>query len=54
MKHVAVNVALWLIAIVATFFIVADRNVLTTLVPVHAMCMIGSVVTLRTAMKRGV
>jgi hypothetical protein len=52
MKHVAANLALWLIAIVVTFLLVPDAHVMTTLAPVYAVCMIGSVVTVRAATRR--
>ena len=49
MKYIAAIVALWVIAITSTFVIVADRQVLTYLGPLYAVCMIGSVVTVRRA-----
>ena len=52
MKHQFAVLSLWLIAIAVTFTIVPDRRVVTTLGPVFAVCMIGSVVTVRAARKR--
>jgi hypothetical protein len=49
MKYVAAIVALWALAIIPTFLIVADRQALTILGPLHAVCMIGSVVVVRKA-----
>jgi hypothetical protein len=52
MKHQMANLALWLIAIVVTFLLVPDRHTMTTLGPVYAVCMIGSMVTVRAAVRR--
>jgi hypothetical protein len=51
-KHVAAVLLLWLIAITVTFLTVRDPHTLTTLGPVYAVCMIGSVVTVRGALRR--
>ena len=53
MKHQAAILSLWLIAIVITFVTVRDYRLLTTLGPVYAICMIGSVITVRAAIRRG-
>jgi len=47
MKTEITILALWLIAIVATLIIVKDASRFTYLAPVYAICMIGSVVTVR-------
>ena len=49
MKHlpVVVIVALWAIAIAATFVIVKDSKILSFLGPIYFVCMLGSVVTVR-------
>ena len=52
MKHQIAVLLLWLIAIGVTFVMVRDPQVLTTLGPVYAICMIGSVVTVRAAGRR--
>lgn len=49
MKYIAAIIALWALAIIPTFLIVADRQALTYLGPLHAVCMIGSVVVVRKA-----
>jgi hypothetical protein len=43
--------ALWLIAIIATLFVVNDKGLFTYLGPVYAICMVGSIITLRNARK---
>ena len=50
MRPVLAVVALWAIAIATTVVLVPDRGVFTTLGPVYAICMIGSVVTVRKAL----
>jgi len=52
MKHQLAVLSLWLIPVVATFAIIDDARVLTTLGPVYAVCMIGSIVTVRSAGRR--
>jgi hypothetical protein len=52
MKHQLAVLLLWLIAIAVTFVTVRDAHVLTTLGPVFAVCMIGSVVTVRAALRK--
>ena len=47
MQSVIIIVLLWLIAIIATMLLVADTGAFTFLAPVYAICMIGSVVTVR-------
>ena len=49
MKYQLTTAFLWAIAIAATFLIVKQENVLTVLAPVYAICMIGSIVTMRAA-----
>lgn len=49
MKHEVVVLVLWLIAIVATMLLVDDPTTFTRLAPIHAICMIGSVVNVRWA-----
>jgi hypothetical protein len=51
-KHQAAIVILWLIAIVVTYLKVPNAQVLTTLAPVYAVCMIGSLITVRAATSR--
>jgi hypothetical protein len=51
MKYDLTMVALWAIAITATFLIVEEPRVVTFLGPVYAVCMIGSVITIRSARK---
>jgi hypothetical protein len=52
MKHQITMLLLWAIAIAATFLTIHDRRVLTTLGPVFAVCMIGSIVTVQAAGRR--
>jgi hypothetical protein len=52
MKHQLAVVLLWSIAIGITFLEVRDARLLTILGPVYAVCMIGSLVTVRAAMRR--
>lgn len=49
MKYEAATTLLWAIAIIVTFLIVKQNGVLTVLGPVYAVCMIGSIVTVRAA-----
>ena len=42
-----VILALWCIAIVATLLVVKEKREFTILAPVYAICMIGSVLTVR-------
>jgi hypothetical protein len=49
MKYDLTMVALWAIAITATFLILQEPRVLTFLGPLYAVCMIGSVITTRAA-----
>ncbi|HSE66749.1 MAG TPA: hypothetical protein VLB12_07165 [Gemmatimonadales bacterium] len=49
MKHELAIVALWAIAILVTILTVKQEGVLTVLLPVYAVCMIGSIVTVRAA-----
>ena len=49
MKYDFTIVALWAIAVMATFLIVQETRFLTVLGPLYAVCMIGSVVTVRKA-----
>ncbi len=52
MKHQAATLLLWLIAIVVTFVTVRDSRVLMIVGPVYAVCMIGSLVTVRAALRQ--
>lgn len=52
MKHIAAVLILWLIAITVTFLTVQDPRARTTLGPVYAVCMIGSIMTVRAALRR--
>ena len=52
MKHQIAILLLWIIAIVVTFMNIDDSRLVTTLGPVYAVCMIGSVVTVRAASRR--
>lgn len=49
MRHEVIVLLLWFIAIVATLVITRDSGLFTYLGPVYAICMIGSVVTVRRA-----
>lgn len=49
MKYIVTILALWLIALVATFLLVKDAAVFTYLGPLYAVCMVGSVITVRRA-----
>jgi hypothetical protein len=49
MKAPLAVLALWLIALASTFFLVHDRSVFTFLGPIFAICMIGSVTVVRRA-----
>ena len=49
MKYDFTIVALWAIAVMTTFLIVQETRFLTVLGPLYAICMIGSVVTVRKA-----
>ncbi len=49
MKAEFVIIVLWLIAIVATFLVVDETGIFTSLGPVFAICMIGSVITVQRA-----
>lgn len=49
MKHELVTAALWAIAILVTFLMVEDKDIITKLGPVFAICAIGSVVNVRAA-----
>jgi hypothetical protein len=52
MKHQLAVLLLWLIAIAVTLLTVRDAHAFSTLGPVFAVCMIGSVVTVRSALRR--
>ena len=52
MKHELAVLFLWLIAFSTTFFLTREPQVLTHLGPVFAVCMIGSVLTVRAARRR--
>ena len=45
--HELVILVLWMIAIMATFFIIKDTGKFTYLAPVYSICMIGSLITVR-------
>jgi hypothetical protein len=49
MKHTGAVLLLWCIAIAVTVVMVRDTRTLTTLAPVYAVCMIGSIMTVRAA-----
>jgi hypothetical protein len=49
MKYDLIIVALWAIAIAATFLIVHETRLITFLGPLYAICMIGSVIAMRAA-----
>lgn len=49
--HELVILVLWMVAILATFFIIKDTGKFTYLAPVYTICMIGSLITIR-AMKK--
>jgi len=53
-SHEFAILILWAIAILATLFIVQDRNFLTYLGPLYFVCMVGSIVVVRNARKRGI
>lgn len=50
-KPEVANILLWIIAIFTTFLMVKDSGVFTYLGPVYAICMIGSVVTVKKALQ---
>ena len=49
MRYVITNVILWGIAIAVTFAMTRDTEIFSTLGPLLAICMIGSVITMRRA-----
>lgn len=49
MKYELATAALWAIAILITILTVLPEGSLTVLLPVFAICMIGSIVTVRAA-----
>lgn len=49
MKHELAILALWAISIVATLILLEGTAIFTYLGPVYGMCMIGSVLTVRSA-----
>lgn len=53
MKHVVAVLGLWLTAIAGTLAVVKDTGTFTYLGPLYALCMIGSVLTVRDAASRG-
>jgi hypothetical protein len=53
-SHEFATLILWAIAILATFFIVQDQNFLTYLGPLYFVCMVGSIIVVRKARKRGI
>lgn len=52
MKATVVILLLWVIAIVTTLLVVNDPASFSILGPVYAICMIGSVVTVRNIQRR--
>lgn len=50
MKHVSATIALWALAILVTLVMVKDAGVFTFLGPLYAVCMIGSVVVVKSAL----
>jgi hypothetical protein len=51
MRHQAANLSLWIIAMVTTFLVVPNDRI-TILGPVFAVCIIGSVISMRAAVER--
>ncbi|MBD3288310.1 hypothetical protein GF337_05860 [candidate division KSB1 bacterium] len=49
--HEFVILVLWMIAILATFFIIRDSGKFTYLAPIYTICMIGSLITMRALRK---
>jgi len=50
--HEFITLALWLISILATLFLLRDTGLFTYLAPVYLICMVGSIITVRNA-RRG-
>lgn len=51
MKHELAIIALWLLAVVATLFLVHQSGVFTFLGPLYFICMLGSVYIVRSSKK---
>lgn len=51
-KYIWAIVALWVITILATFFIIKDTGLFTYLAPVFFICMVGSIIIVRNAQKK--
>jgi hypothetical protein len=51
-SHEFAMLALWAIAILATFLILWDSKSLTYLGPLYFICMVGSIIVVRNAKKR--
>jgi hypothetical protein len=49
MKYVLATLALWLIAVAATAWVVRESGLFTYLAPVFAVCAIGSVLVVQRA-----
>jgi hypothetical protein len=49
MKYIAATIALWLIAIVSTLLIVKDTAAFSYLGPVYFICLVGSILMMRSA-----
>lgn len=52
MKPVLTILALWVVAILSTVFVLRGTGLITVLAPVYAICTIGSVLIVRTAVGR--
>jgi hypothetical protein len=53
MRHELADAFLWAIAIVVTLLTVSQPGAFTVLGPVYAVCMLGSIVTVRAARGSG-
>jgi len=51
MKYLAVIVLLWAIALAATLWLVQEANTRSHLAPVYFICLVGSVLTVRHAVR---
>ncbi len=49
MKYEITVLILWLIAILTTYFVVAEPQIMTRLAPLYFICMVGNLVTVRRA-----
>ena len=53
-KQISATIALWLVAMLATLFVVKDSGKFTYLAPVFFVCLLGSIMVVRTASKKTV